>query len=102
MLLCQQFSGFKIFWSRKTFNTGDYEPVDNSVDSGFIELASLNGIYNLWLKKTNVQVSDSGSYKCSVRTGRDLPYAVDVFVMQSGHIYITFDIFTDNWNILSF
>lgn len=81
-LLCQQFGGFKISWSRKTFTSRHYEALESSVDTGFVELAHLRGVYHLRLTKKNVQVSDSGSYKCSVLSGRDLPYAVDVFVLQ--------------------
>ena len=82
-LLCQQFSGFKISWSRKTFNTRHYEVLKNSFNTDFLELSHVGGVYHLRLTKKNVQVADSGSYKCSVLSGRDLPYAVDVFVLQS-------------------
>lgn len=83
-LLCQQSDGFKVVWWKADASgpSHDYKLLDSSLESGYVTLAHIDGMYYMRLSKANVQPSDSGSYKCSVQSGTDMPFMVDVYVLK--------------------
>ncbi|ESO11510.1 hypothetical protein HELRODRAFT_166512 [Helobdella robusta] len=83
-LMCEQSEGFRVVWSKSdpTDLNREYKVIDSSSETGFLILARVNGVYFLQLKKKDVQTWDSGSYKCSVQSGTDMPFAVDVYVLE--------------------
>lgn len=83
-LLCQQSDGFKVVWWKADSSgpSHDYKLLDSSSESGYVTLAHIDGMYYMRLSKANVQPSDSGSYKCSVQSGTDMPFMVDVYVLK--------------------
>ena len=95
-LTCEVNDPFKLQWHRAVYSTdnvtgattlGDYRVVDTSSDGGFVMTASItDGRGSTLLTKTNVSVTDAGSYKCSRLREPSTAYAVDVNVLQGQYV----------------
>jgi len=60
-----------------------YEEIDTTSSTGFLTMAPLSdGTQLTSLIKESVTVHDSGSYRCAVLAGNELPYSLDVIVIE--------------------
>ena len=82
-LLCEQSNGFKVQWYKAEHSdVRNYKLIDSSSSTGIYTVAYINHTFNHKLTIENVVVSDTGSYKCAVQSGSDMPFAVNVYVLQ--------------------
>lgn len=95
-LTCEQSEGFKVHWLKADRVTRQYKMIDSNNATGVLFLSRVIGKQVVQLIKESVTLSDEGSYKCAVQSGTDMPYAVEVYVLQGEFTdFISIKVFTN-------
>ena len=79
---CEQSEGFKVQWLKADRVTWQYKMIDSSNATEVYFLSRVIDKQVTQLIKKNVTLNDEGSYRCAVQSGYDMPYAVEVYVLQ--------------------